>query len=114
MSEVMNYVFESKEELKEAIKYFDDNGEESGIKKYGIPNNWDVSNVTDMSNLFENTKFNYNISSWDVSNVTNMKCMFKESSFNGDISSWDISNVTNMDEMFDNCPIIEKHKPGLD
>ena len=44
---------------------------------YGDINNWDVSNVTDMSGLFKNkTTFNSNISNWNVSNVTNMSEMF--------------------------------------
>ena len=82
MSEVLNYVFENKDELKEAIKYFDDNGEENGITKYGTPNNWNVSKITDMSYLFKDTNFNYDISSWDVSNVTDISYMFAESAFN--------------------------------
>ena len=61
---------------------------------------WDVSNVTDMSSMFENSSFNLDISSWDVSNVENMSSMFSESSFNQDISSWDVSNVTDMSSMF--------------
>ena len=71
---------------------------------YGHISAWDVSGVTNMSDLFDNsceTCFNEDISSWDVSSVTNMSSMFKSaSSFNGDISSWDVSNVTDMSYMF--------------
>ena len=43
------------------------------------------------------TSFNGDLSSWDVSSVTNMTNMFSyATSFNGDISSWDVSSVTNM------------------
>ena len=38
--------------------------------------NWDVSNVTDMSQMFYSSNFNLNISNWDVSNVENMAYMF--------------------------------------
>lgn len=60
----------------------------------------DVSKVTNMAGLFENSDFNGNISRWDVSCVVNMASLFKKSSFKGDISGWDVSNVTNMSEMF--------------
>ena len=41
----------------------------------------DVSNVKDMSSLFEDkTEFNDDISNWDTSNVTNMSNMFEEES----------------------------------
>ena len=63
---------------------------------------WDVSNVTNMRAMFNETyTFNQDISDWDVSNVTNMSYMFSVTdSFNQDISNWDVSNVTNMDGMF--------------
>ncbi|WP_086268773.1 BspA family leucine-rich repeat surface protein [Campylobacter sp. P0103] len=63
---------------------------------------WDVSHVTNMRNMFRGIKnFNSDISNWDVSNVTNMSFMFAGAvNFNSDISSWEVSNVTNMGYMF--------------
>ena len=101
----------------------------SGATNFNDPNisKWDVSNVTDMSSLFQNTKeFNQNINSWNVSKVTNMNQMFSfaakfnqpldkwntsalinagsmfmtASEFNQNINNWDVSNVTNMSYTF--------------
>ena len=89
----------------------------NGTNKQLVGNisSWDVSNVTNMRNMFagyfisdfptfidgvESINFNQDISSWDVSNVTNMESMFQNNIFNQNISSWDVSNVTNMNKMF--------------
>ena len=70
--------------------------------KYGHISNWDVSNVTDMSNMFkEATSFNQPIGDWNVSKVTNMSNMyFNAKSFNQPIGDWDLSNVTDKSSMF--------------
>ena len=71
----------------------------------GDISSWDISNVTDIQGMFYNCKaFNQDISSWDVSNVIDMSNLFcgcKE--FNQDISGWDVSNVTDMNSMFWKC-----------
>lgn len=61
---------------------------------------WDVSNVINMSFMFENTEFNSNISFWNVSNVTSMLYMFNNSPFNINIENWNVSKVINMAFMF--------------
>ena len=60
---------------------------------HGSIGEWDVSSVTDMSEMFDDVKsFNGDISKWDVSSVTNMRGMFSHAElFNGDISKWDVS-----------------------
>lgn len=66
--------------------------------------NANVSQITDMSNLFNGVGLNYDISKWDVSNVTNMsKMLYYCREFDQDISNWDVSNVTDMSEMFYYC-----------
>jgi len=87
----------SKEELKRMIR-----------------NNKDVRNVntsqiTDMSHLCSTSDFNQDISKWDVSNVTNMENMFYyATNFNQDISKWNVSKVTNMNSMFNNAHSFNK------
>ena len=75
---------------------------------YGPIEQWDTSQVTDMSWLFsrfdrnrnENpycstyATFNRNLTEWDVSRVTTMRCMFcSASAFNRDLSGWNIAQV---------------------
>jgi hypothetical protein len=61
--------------------------------------------VTNMKELFQwKWGFNDDISKWDVSSVTNMNSMFNQTPFNGDISGWNVSNVTNMYSMFSSTP----------
>ena len=94
------YFPENKEELKDIIeKRIEQEGNEVDL------NDIDVSEITDMSYLFEGTNFNGDIYSWDVSNVENMGGMFQSSKFKGDISNWDVSKVTNMRNMFFNSPL---------
>ena len=122
----------NKDELKSII---DNRTEKEGFSC--DLNDIDTSLITDMSELFADSKFNGNISNWDVSNVTNMGWMFAQSVFNGDISNWDISKVTDMSHMFIgakfnqdisswnirpdcstkymflDCPIRKEHKPKV-
>ena len=129
------YFPKTKKELREIIeKRIEEEGDEVDL------NDIDVSEITDMSNLFSRLNFNGDISEWDVSKVTDMKYMFKwckyfnqdistwhvskvtdmESmfaeckNFNQDISSWDVSNVEYYDDVFKHCPIEDKYKPKFE
>ena len=71
---------------------------------------WDVSKVTDMYCMFEGCKsFNSNLSKWNVSNVKDMYFMFSGcENFNSDLSKWDVSSVEDMRHMFHNCKSLEQ------
>ena len=87
---------QTKAELQTAVDlWVDDNS--TALSTYGEINTWDVSLITDMSNLFMSwngfyNNFNDDISNWDVSNVTIMHQMFyKASGFNQPLNDWDVS-----------------------
>ena len=49
------------------------------VTKYGEINNWDVSSVTNMEEVFEDaTSFNQPLNNWNVSNVEDMRTMFEQ------------------------------------
>ena len=86
-------------DMSEAFRYLED-AEFCGIE------NWDVSNVIDMSKMFANcTNFSGDVHNWDVSNVENMSGMFNACKmFDGQgLENWDVSNVKNMSGMFNGC-----------
>ena len=83
------YTFETNQELQDAVDLWCENRADA-LEKYGHIRDWDVSQITDMSKLF-NIKYDFNddISNWDVSSVTNMGFMFKYAiEFNQPIGDW--------------------------
>jgi surface protein len=95
------YIFSDKTALQTAVNAWCSNATTASAT-YGHISTWNVSAVTDMSNLFKDKNtFNDDISSWDVSSVTTMNSMFEgASAFNQDIGSWNVSNVKSMRYMF--------------
>lgn len=89
----------NRHELKDAVDLWETDVD-AAMKTYGDIATWDVTQVQDMSRLFNKSRFNGDISKWDVSHVENMRAMFSESQFNGDISTWDVSHVKDMICMF--------------
>ena len=76
----------------------------SATSTYGDINTWDVSAITDFSQLFKDKNtFNSDIRNWDVSNGTDFSKMFYgATAFNKDIGSWDVSNGNDFSSMFEN------------
>ena len=93
------YYPKSKEELIENIKEL--------IKQdiYDF-NCIDTSEITDMSDLFNDIQVrkNFNVSKWNVSNVKYINGIFNGCKyFDCDLSKWDVSNVKNMLGTFSRC-----------
>ena len=72
--------------------------------------NWDTTNVTDMNNMFNSAvQFNQPIGNWDTTNVTDMNNMFNSAvQFNQPIGSWNVSKVTNMEGMFQSASVFNQ------
>jgi surface protein len=66
---------------------------------------WDVSNVRNMSYMFnEAPQFNSDLSQWNVSNARDISYMFDEAvQFNSDLSRWNVSNARDIAGMFFNA-----------
>lgn len=80
----------------------------------GDISNWDVSNVTHFTRMFQNSTFtgkNSKLNGWDVSSGRIFTAMFDHSQFNNDISSWNSDYVSSTNEMFRKCPIDNNYKP---
>ena len=68
------------------------------IKNNEDGSNVNISQITDLSNLFfNNNKFNQNISKWNTSNRSHMRTHSKS---NKNISKWNVSNVANRSSVF--------------
>ena len=74
------YSFKNKKELQDAVDLWCSKETHEGAEKeYGNISNWNVSQITDMSFLFDYQRyFNDDISYWDVSNVKCMRSMFSK------------------------------------
>jgi surface protein len=111
-------VFTSTVQLQKAMVQWYTN-QESAELRYGIIEEWDVSNVTsfafvvggenpfyDFSATYQTTfdQFNRDLSGWDVSNGTDFQFMFFEcQAYNNagvSLSGWDVSKSTNFNGMF--------------
>jgi prepilin-type N-terminal cleavage/methylation domain-containing protein len=71
--------------------------------------NWDTSNVTDISLMFyrrRNLEY-IDVSNFDTSKVTNIKHLFAfdDKMKSLDLSSWDLNNVTSKDNLFGGCGV---------
>ena len=76
---------------------------------------WDVSMVTDMSQMFQNaTRFNQDLSDWDVSSVTDFNRMFNGvDTFDQDLGDWDVSSAADLTAMFNGVTLSRENYDSL-
>jgi len=99
------YFPKTKQELKDIIKQLLKERKDDSIIDL---NDIDTSEITDMSELFlKNSNIRkIDISNWNVSNVENMKNMFNDCinlTETGDLSKWNVSKVKDMGFIFFEC-----------
>ena len=106
-----SFKFANKSDLQEAVNRWIAHEEKASLN-YGDIKNWDVSQITDFSELFkEKTSFNADISNWDVSNGTNFESMFSgATSFNQDISSWYVNENSDLTNMFNDADDMQSNQ----
>jgi hypothetical protein len=115
-------VFTTTEELCEAVndyyecKYeeYDADLAEKVARDYGWAiGRWNVSAVTDFSNVFEDKeRFNDPIGDWSVGNGTTFEYMFWDChAFDQDLSKWKMDNAVDLEGMFGNCKKFNQNLP---
>ena len=116
--------------IEECLQSENDQGSETGdcpifLHQYGRNENgtwvatvdvFDVSKVTDMKALFQDTRYRFNqpLGAWDVSSVTTMNAMFMGAylyghKFDQALAEWDVSRVTDMEAMFNGLSPVNGH-----
>lgn len=79
------------------------------ILKYGKIEDFDTTNVTDFSGLFQKFYYDVDLSQWNVSNATTTFAMFRGfKHFTGKIDGWKLQNNKNASHMFNGCIYLEE------
>ena len=106
---VSNYEIFAPSNCNEIFSFYDwkDRVEKTNLISINFNNNFNTSNVTNMTSMFYQCKFltSLDLSNFNTANVTDMTQMFYScySLTNLDLSSFNTSNVRDMDFMFYHC-----------
>ena len=93
------------EELRyKILGLYKEQGEGETLDVSSLTNSIKCDDFSYIFNELAEVKYIIGLEDWDVSNVENMSGMFEEcENFNCDLSKWDVSNVENMLDMFRDC-----------
>ena len=105
---------ETSDDLSTAVTAWINNSA-TATATYGDISNWDVSGITNFTNVFNGKSFNSDISNWNMSNATNIENMFGNNIvFNQNLNDWDVSNVTNFKGVFAQASAFNQDITGWD
>ena len=98
------------EELRyKILGLYKEQGEGETLDVSSLTNSIKCDDFSYIFNELAEVKYIIGLENWDVSNVENMSGMFEEcENFNCDLSKWDVSSVKNMVEMFDGCKSLKQ------
>ncbi len=101
-------MFKTKAELKKAINLycFDKN---KCILKFGYTNEWNVLNITDMSCVFMDSKFDSNISNWNINSLIYGR---EEIIHLGAKEIEEINIIEKIKEEYEECPVTKEFING--
>ena len=93
------------EELRyKILGLYKEQGEGETLDVSSLTNTIKCDDFSYIFNELAEVKYIIGLENWDVSNVENMSGMFEEcENFNCDLSKWDVSNVENILDMFRDC-----------
>ena len=93
------------EELRyKILGLYKEQGEGETLDVSSLTNSIKCDDFSYIFNELAEVKYIIGLENWDVSNVENMSGMFEEcENFNCDLSKWDVSNVENILDMFRDC-----------
>ena len=88
---------------------YKEQGEGETLNVSSLTNSIKCDDFSYIFNELAEVKYIIGLENWDVSNVENMLDMFRDCiKFNCDLSKWDVSSVKNMVEMFDGCKSLKQ------
>ena len=103
-------IITTNEDLKNKIlELYVEQGEGETLDVSSLTNAIKCDDFSSIFKDFYKVKHIIGLENWDVSEVTNMNDMFSGCTrFNSDLSKWDVSKVEDMEDMFNDCKSLKQ------